>query len=240
MRPSVSDSRRAWELREALPEQVKALDEKRLQSKAPRGGFVTFFPSLTRCQLVSNDDVDVLYREVADGVRTNGSSCKAQSPDDALAAGSDRFGLMCRRGDPMVNDRSSRRTNETIGVLDRHVQDGRDRQDGRVKASRTGRVERTRSSNDASLHAGRTIAVWLVCHRKAHWSNRQESNVQTKKKAEWTSIGARSDLRSYHTICLAYSSLHVVTLRRLARVVQEPAGGLRVAAGQMLSKSPEQ
>jgi hypothetical protein len=116
----------------------------------------------------------------------------------------------------MVNDRSSRRTYKAIGVFDRHVQDSRDRQDGRVKASRTGRVERTRSSNDALLHAGRTIAVWLVCYQKAHGSNSQESNVQRnqKKKAEWTSIGARSDLRSYHTICLAYSSLHVVTLRR--------------------------
>jgi hypothetical protein len=44
--PSVSDSRRAWELRGALPERVKALNEKRLQSKAPLGGFVTFVPSL--------------------------------------------------------------------------------------------------------------------------------------------------------------------------------------------------
>jgi hypothetical protein len=94
-RPSVSDSRRAWKLREALPEQVKALDEKRLQSKAPRGGSATFVPSLACCQLVSNDYVDALYREVADGVRTNGSSCKAQSPGDALAVGSDRFGLIC-------------------------------------------------------------------------------------------------------------------------------------------------
>jgi hypothetical protein len=75
-------------------------------------------PSLACCQLKGNDDVDALYREVADGVRTNGSSCEAQSPDDALAVGSDRFGLICRRGDPMVNDRSSRRTCETIGVLD--------------------------------------------------------------------------------------------------------------------------
>jgi hypothetical protein len=46
-------------------------------------------------------------------------------------------------------------------------------------------------------------------------------------------------------VILAYSSLHVVTLRLSAEVVQEPAGGLRVigprfAAGQMLSKSPEQ
>jgi hypothetical protein len=181
-RPSVSDSRRAWELRGALPERVKALNEKRLQSKAPLGGFVTFVPSLARCQLVSNDDVDSLYREVADGVRTNGSSCKAQSPDDALAVGSDRLGLICRQGDPMVNDRSSRRTYETIDVLDRHVQDGRDRQDGRVKASRTGRVERTRISDDALLLACRTIAGWLGCHRKAHWSNSQESNVQTNKE----------------------------------------------------------
>jgi hypothetical protein len=82
----------------------------------------------------------------------------------------------------MVNDRSSRRTYVKIGVLDRHVQDDRDRQDGRAKASRTGRVERTLSSNDASLHACRTIAVWLVCHWKAHWSNSQEWIVQTNKE----------------------------------------------------------
>jgi hypothetical protein len=139
----------------------------------------------------------------------------------------------------MVNDRSSRRTYETIGVLDRHVQDDRDRQDGRVKASRTGRVERTRSSDDASLLAGRSLCGLFAIGRPTGRTVRSRTFKQ-KKKAEWTSIGARSDLRPYHTICLAYSSLHVVTLRRLARVVQEPAGGLRVAAGQMLSKSPEQ
>jgi hypothetical protein len=50
---------------------VKALDEKRLQSKAPLGGFATFAPSLACCQLKGKDDVDVLYREVADkSVRT--------------------------------------------------------------------------------------------------------------------------------------------------------------------------
>jgi hypothetical protein len=87
--------------------------------------------------------------------------------------------------------------------------------------------------------AGRSLCGLFAIGRPTGRTVRSRT-FKPKKKAEWTSIGARSDLRSYHTICLAYSSLHVVTLRRSARVVQEPAGGLRVAAGQMLSmKSPE-
>jgi hypothetical protein len=61
------------------------------------------------CQL-ERDDVEALYREVPDVVRTNGLSRNAHTPDDALAAGSDRIRLELPTGDPKVNVRSSRRT----------------------------------------------------------------------------------------------------------------------------------
>ena len=69
--------------------------------------------------------------------------------------------------------------------------------EGRVKASRTGSVERTRTSNDVSLLAGQSYVASVPLEGPLVEKVKVKRRSIEKEKDVRASIGTRSDWRSY-------------------------------------------